>query len=507
MSPESAGDERSSRRKPSKAKESRPKRDSSANGNGLHHPKTPAVDLPASAPASPPPAAWMPLAYMLDEISLLDGKKSSYRPSLDRLREWVTASITTTGLLRESPSQTLAAAALLIDLRSRLVQKGWQKSDSKRLALMLNACSHSLFREGSLFFKEPLSAKLWKKRLTSLRDDKVVADVAQHVRSLLFEGKRKKSHRADGHLGIQCDECGWSVLRGEWNSNAPHLAIQTHGKSMSLEFRLRGQQVARGAWTTNVVVDGESIETSAPWENVGWNSDESGQYVEYRQDLGNGASLDRLIFLARPAGLLFLLDAIQGPNEANWRAESAWVTSPGHELKSTAGFRAVETSLADGTALRVLPLGAAPTLQEPSAGGIEAAGNQLRWWLESRGQRMAFPLVMGWDKKGLALPRPWRRLTVTNDGPVMTPSEAAAYRFSHQGKSVVLFRSLLGTRRMAFLGHQTFYETLIGEFKKDGTLKDWLSVDADPDTPWDYFGALTHRQHTAPHPHEVRRDR
>jgi hypothetical protein len=448
------------------------------------------------------------LGYILDEAATLKGKRSDWRGLVDRYRQWVEDSLTPAGLLRDEPSQTITAAGLLIDLREKLLgNRGWSKGDSKVLGAMLSASSHSLFQGGSLFLKDEPSRKVWKKRWKSLAADKNLAEPASVGESLLRDGKLKSSLRSGRELGIQCDPSGWTVLRGEWTAGSPMLAIESNSAQMQVEFRLRGVRVARGAWTTSVTIDGQQVDFTAPWENVGWNSDESGQYVEFRKELGGGAWLERLVFLARATGLLFLLDTVGGTKESGWRVESSWITSEWKDPHWVSGFRALETTLSNGMALRALPLGCAPTSREPSAGAVRSEEGFVRWWLESRGERMAIPMVFAWDKKGLGECRPWRQLTVTNDGPVMSSSEAAAYRFLHQGKNIILFRSLIGTRRMAFMGHQTFYETLIGEFKKDGTVKDWLSVDADPETPWDYFGALKHRQHIAPHGHEVQRDR
>ncbi len=450
----------------------------------------------------------MALGYLLDEARSLAGKKSAYRSLVERVRHWLGEYVTERGLFAPSPAETLIAAGLLLDLRDELGSKGWRKKDDAIVALMLDGASHGLERGIALQSTESLSAKVWKKRLDRIKKEKELAGPAGVVSSLLQAGKVKRAMREGREPGIHCDESGWSVLRSEWSSRGAHLAIRTQKEVMSLEFRLRGEIVVAGLWETQVLVDGVRLKEGSAWENIGWNSDDSGEYVEYRQHLTDEWTLERVVFLARETGLLFVLDALHGKSPGRLRIESTWKTAEWKDARSGGELRCIEGSSAGGLGLRVVPLAASALVQEPSAGNTVWKESSLTWWHEANAERLAVPLVFAWDKKGLAPAHPWRRLTITNDGPVMKESEAVGYRLWHQGKSVVLFRSLLGTRRMAFLGHQTFYETLIGEFKKDGTMRDWLSVDADPDTPWDYFGALTHRQHTDFHAHHpVQRDR
>jgi hypothetical protein len=448
------------------------------------------------------------LGYLLDEARSLAGKKSALRTLVERVRHWLGEFVTEKGLLVSNPAETLTAAGLLLDLREELGAKCWRKKDDAILASMLKGASHGLGRGTALQSTETISAKVWKKRLDRLRKEKELAEPAGVVSALLLAGRLKRSMRDGRESGIHCDESGWSVLRSEWSSRGAQLAIRTQREEMSLEFRLRGEVVVAGKWETQVLVDGAPLRDGSAWENIGWNSDDCGEYVEYRQHLTDEWTLERVVFLARETGLLFVLDALHGKSAGRLRIETRWTTSEWKDVRSGADLRCLEGGSPGGVDLRVVPLAASALVQEPSMGNAAWKESCLTWWQESNAERLAVPLVFAWDKKGLAPARPWRRLTITNDGPVMSPSEGVGYRLWHQGKNVVVFRSLIGTRRMAFLGHQTFYETLIGEFKKNGTMRDWLSVDADPDTPWDYFGALTHRQHTDFHSHHaVQRDR
>jgi hypothetical protein len=448
------------------------------------------------------------LGYLLDEARSISGKKPAFRSLSERVRHWLGENVTERGLFAPNPAETMNAAGLLLDLREELGGKGWRKKDDAILASMLNGSSHGLARGVSLQSQEAISTKVWKKRLDRIKREKGLAEPAGVVSALLLAGKLKRAMRDGRELGIHCDESGWSVLRSEWSSRGAHLAIRTQADRMSLEFRVRGEVIVVGGWETKVLVDGVALGDASSWENIGWNSDDGGDYVEYRQHLTDEWVLERVVFLSRETGLLFVLDALQGKSAGRLQLETTWKTTEWKDVHAGDALRCIEGSSPGGLGLRVVPLAASALVQEPSSGNATWKESSLRWWQEANAQRLAVPLVLEWDKKGLAKARPWRRLTITNDGPAMSSSEAVGYRLWHQGKNVVLFRSLLGTRRMAFLGHQTFYETLIGEFKKDGTMRDWLSVDADPDTPWDYFGALTHRQHTDFHAnHPVQRDR
>jgi hypothetical protein len=473
--------------------------------NGQHPAEKP---LPSAESQGNSVEPLVSLAYLVDEARSTTGKKSAFGSILDRFRRWYEESITPSGLLRAKPDQSATALQMLLDLREDLVGKGWHKSDDRALAKVFRGVAPAVVGECFLLSSDRLQKKAWRKRLHRLAENKDLAEPAEQLGELIEQGRLKKSSRPDGELGLHCDEAGWSVLRSEWSAGGGVVALQTVGSQMRVECRVRGESLFAGHWETRLTVDEKPREPAGPWENVGWNSDESGQYVEYRLDYGDGLSLDRVVFLARPASLLFVIDALRGAHPAQYRLESALETTGWTDAGLLAEGRCLEASHATGLSLRAIPLAAAYSTREPSPAGLRIDGSRMLWWNQSAGQRMALPLVLAWDKRPLQKIRPWRALTVTNDGPVMTSSDAAGYRFIHQGKNIVVFRSLLGTRRMAFLGHQTFYETLIGEFTSEGLMKDWLSVDADPDTPWDYFGALSHRQHQHPHPHDhVQRDR
>jgi hypothetical protein len=93
---------------------------------------------------------------------------------------------------------------------------------------------------------------------------------------------------------------------------------------------------------------------------------------------------------------------------------------------------------------------------------------------EGDGTGLTMPVAWQWPTTGSAA---WRRLTVTNDGEVVSPSEAFAARTAIDGRNFVYFRSLIRERRLAFIGCQTFDECIIGEFTKKGDVDAWLRIE------------------------------
>jgi len=81
-------------------------------------------------------------------------------------------------------------------------------------------------------------------------------------------------------------------------------------------------------------------------------------------------------------------------------------------------------------------------------------------------------LVLGGDAQ-----LQWRRLTITQDRRLTPTEEAFAFRVSSGGRQCVFFRSLEHERRHAFLGCQTFDETIIGEFDKEGDVVPWMRIE------------------------------
>jgi len=100
------------------------------------------------------------------------------------------------------------------------------------------------------------------------------------------------------------------------------------------------------------------------------------------------------------------------------------------------------------------------TLERSAMGGIHA------------------PLVIDWDLSRQKEQAEWRTLTVTEERRILPHHTAAGHRLRLGEHHLLIFHSLhRGTDPRAVLGHQTFCETVIGQFDSSGDVSPLLLVE------------------------------
>ena len=88
------------------------------------------------------------------------------------------------------------------------------------------------------------------------------------------------------------------------------------------------------------------------------------------------------------------------------------------------------------------------------------------------------PVIFSWDQRFDQSSADWKSLTVTEDRRTLDRSESSAYRLRLGKLHLLLTRRLNDSEEnQAVLGHHHDYETVIGEFDKDGDVQPWLLVE------------------------------
>jgi len=88
------------------------------------------------------------------------------------------------------------------------------------------------------------------------------------------------------------------------------------------------------------------------------------------------------------------------------------------------------------------------------------------------------PVVLDWhpDRRRKAVQ--WRKLTVTEDGRILPGDAAAGFRVKVGEQHLLAYRKLQKTEQPhSVLGYQTFDETVLGQFDKDGDVTPLLLVE------------------------------
>lgn len=394
------------------------------------------------------------------------------------LVHWLNAEVTPEGFLKSAGPQTPAAIPILLRLR-RVLGKHWRKRHQRALDAIFRRSCQLAVANGWLLGPDQLS-KRWH---LMLKESTREGDLGRwpKILSRVQRSKRMgKSHAPARPLGICCDEAGLAIFQTGGGRSDARLALDFSMPDSPVDLRVGAEPILRGRWSTSVRIDGAERTMPAAWQPTCWHADDDGQFLELRLQTEEFL-IDRQIFLCRRAPVLFVVDALQV--EAAARVELAW-NLPCSEIGGWQGIVPTRAQRCVGLDhnVAILPIGMPVDPLAASPGSLAVEKGTLRAGVQQQGRVAVLPLAFVWGspaKSALS----WRALTITSDRRVVEPEEAVAWRITVANQPIVYFRSTLGTHRLAFLGHQTFYETVIGPLDKKGDLRHWLMVDATPGEP------------------------
>jgi hypothetical protein len=266
---------------------------------------------------------------------------------------------------------------------------------------------------------------------------------------------------------FQLEAAGLAVLRCDWRSRSPQLAVNHSSPSLISELSLGKQLVWSGIHEIEVRLDGRPLIAEQPWDQMCWESDDEIDYLELELDLSEGVCVQRHIALAREDRFLFVADAVLGtrPGKIEYRGTlplGAGVTfQPEQETREG-------TLLAGKTPLRVLPLELNEWRSGSSCGALKTDSGRLELTQSSSGQCLFAPLFIDLDPRRLAKEVTWRQLTVGKDRTAVPRDEAVGYRVQVGRSQWLFYRALGGPATRTVLGKNLYNEMLIGRFHADG---------------------------------------
>jgi hypothetical protein len=407
------------------------------------------------------------------ELRLLESLLAEPVPSKAAVARWMQKHLSKDGVLLADPWRTPDAVVLLGSFPG-----GWDALAAAAPRRRLEGVSKIAAKQsvGPGFLHDDLSASAEaRSRLLQSFESKASAEFRPLGRRLLGapsnEPVPKKS--TPGYVD---EESQSAVLRRDWTPNAATVAVDFRRYECRLGLHLAGERIAAGPFTTTIQCNGRILEPAGPWEMVCQSADEDCEYLELCIPLKGGVFLDRHLFVGRPAPIIWMVDAIRGKEPAEWRWHVRWQGAAATGLRGEATHRGQRlVGLKAQTAL--LPV-SSPT--DPFALGgmrVSVKDGAFEFSQEQRGRRIVAATAWVWSDQGPLTVNPWRRLTITQDRNPTPTEEAFAFRVASGGKNCVFFRSLEHPRRHAFLGCQTFDETIIGEFDRDGDVVPWMRIE------------------------------
>jgi len=283
------------------------------------------------------------------------------------------------------------------------------------------------------------------------------------------------------HLPTPSYESAWSqfaYLRCDWQRNSPRLAIRHDLEPLIVELESREEIVMSGTWDTTILIEGELIAPTSNWEQVGWQSDDDGDYIELEQEWADDVKLQRLIFLAREDKFLWVMDTVlldRPVDKIQYQSQPPIV--PHAQLGTAAETNEVFVEL-PGSKVTLLPVGINEWQSDTSLGKIGVVNEKLSLQQTSSGRGLVAPMFFDLTKKGQGKPLTWRQLTVAEKLVIQSRDQAVAYRVQTGTGHWAFYRSLTEKASRTFLGVNLISEALIARFDENGDIEKLLEVEA-----------------------------
>ncbi|MBX3436897.1 MAG: hypothetical protein KF861_05340 [Planctomycetaceae bacterium] len=319
--------------------------------------------------------------------------------------------------------------------------------------------------------------KLPMQRLLSLADDlatqgkknrRIPASQPRSIASMRFKEKSSPSSQSDW-AELAC-------LRNNWLPGSDSCVITHHQPTIQICLTAFDRLLLYGAWPVEVSVDGSPVVLPGEWSSVCWFSDEDADYLELQQDADN-VTVCRQILLSRVDHWLFAADAVVGPDDAGIELTTRLPLAEG--VTAAAGRWTREVTVSQGKLSAVAyPLALEQQRVDHARGDLEVQNEQLVLRQDGGRGGVYAPLMFDWSPDRRRGPSLWRRLTVAEDGVIMTPGVAAGFRLRVGKHQWLYYRSLKkGQTARSVLGHHTPHETVIAEFSTTGQVQPLIMVE------------------------------
>lgn len=287
---------------------------------------------------------------------------------------------------------------------------------------------------------------------------------------------KKKKLPAINHLPTAGEHSEWAefaILRTDWTTDAALCAVRFDGESPTIELSVGKRVLAKGVDPPVVRVNGKNATASHAWEEICWESDDDGDYIELQTRLEHGLIVQRQIVLFRDEMLLYTADAVLGATHADIEYERRFPFAEDVSLTGAEETREVTINLR-GIAGQVLPL-ALPEWQAGHHFGSLSEDGVLKQ--STRGDALYAPMLIDLNPKRVRKQLTWRQLTVAERLQIVGADVAVAYRVQMGKEQWLIYRSLAPKANRTFLGQNHSTEFLFARFSTDGDIENLVEVE------------------------------
>lgn len=265
-------------------------------------------------------------------------------------------------------------------------------------------------------------------------------------------------------------------LRSDWSRRSPRLTAVYTQRKLQVELETAGQLVLSGLWDPQVKFNGTLLHPNGEWEEVGWASDDDGDYLELEMTLSNRCRVQRQFFLGRESCILYVADAVLA--EEHGRLEYTSVAPLSDACVFQPASESREGQLCTSRPLaRVLPLAFPEWRRETSPGEIGSSGGGLQLQYSVDATRLYAPLFIDLEPRRLKKECTWRRLTVAEGLEIQPPDVAVGYRVQIGRRQWLIYRSLAPRGNRTILGQNTTADFLLARFETSGEIETLVELE------------------------------
>lgn len=420
----------------------------------------------------------------------LKGQTGRFKASAKVLREGLDAGTDTDGMLHAS--LTSRADGWLAPLvRSAHWAAAFENSwltakDTARLADAARTCTSLLIQTG-LVSRPPAKLREIERcaadvvdhalRAVGIRESSPFAALARWHAQRKRGLSKTKVRSAQIETSNQSDWAESAILRSGLQADADICVVNWDEPASSIHLAVLGAPLLSGNWTSEVIVNGETIGPVEGWGCSCWFSDEEAAFVELEADPTDSIHVVRHVMLSLKERIGVVCESVTS-TDANATVRLS------NQLPLAANPLAVVNSItreialhADCVSTRVIPVWLEDDRVQHAIGRCEKIDNALVSAGEGLGG-VTVPLIFDWHPERQALDADWNRLTVTEDRAVVSAQNAAGFRVRIGKQQMLIFRSLRsGEFPRAVMGLHTLNETVYGRVKKSGEVAPLVLVD------------------------------
>lgn len=395
-----------------------------------------------------------------------------------RLSVWLNRNVSADGLWLAEPWQTYRLLPPLDRLRIGLSKSHWSKRLEEAFRRVLDTTMRLCGGDGWIADRRATVSTDFHdlfERLAREPGRGMWSNVARWLASCPGDKPRSRPP----HPGFSSESSRIAVMRRDWAAGAACLTIDFRGGEIHLSFRIGAATIFDGPWHPHVGASTDNAVGETNWTLTCWYADEDGEYLELSGKLGDATVVDRQIYLARRAHLLWLSDSFFAADSTSVVAGFTLALPTELHLVGDIDVRCLSGGDA-ANMVRFIPVGLPADLFAPTKGRLTFGASQMGLMQAGRGSRILVPLVVTWGRR-LTAQQSWRQLSVTSYRKSVEPDQAVAFRLPLPECQFVFFRALLAATKHVFLGYETHKECVIGEFGADANVHDWVTVDSCDD--------------------------